>query len=72
MVAVQYTKRICQSAGLSLEDLWNDPSVLALARYELEEGQKEAVDPGQRLQAWLDNYVERGSFDDRTLVVARL
>ena len=72
MVAVHYTKRICQSAGLSLEDLWNDPSVLALARYELEEGQKEAVDPGQRLQAWLDNYVERGSFDDRTLVVAGL
>ena len=25
--------------------------------------------PGQRLEAWLDNYVERGSFDDRTLAI---
>ena len=27
--------------------------------------------PEKRLQLWLDNYNERGSFDDRTLVVMR-
>lgn len=37
MVAIQYTKRICQLTGLSLEDIWNDSSVLALAKLELEE-----------------------------------
>ena len=27
--------------------------------------------PELRLQNWLDNYSERGSFDDRTLVVMK-
>ena len=29
-------------------------------------------DLGERLRVWLDNYYERGSFDDRTLVVMEL
>ena len=33
---------------------------------------KELKDPSKRLQIWLDNYVERGSFDDRTLVIVRM
>ena len=31
-----------------------------------------AADAGQRLRQWLDSYAVRGSFDDRTLVIARL
>ena len=57
-----------KSTGLTLEELWKDPSILDLARLELEETEK-TTDPGEKLKKWLDNYVERGSFDDRTLVV---
>lgn len=71
MIPIQYTNRICETMGVSLEDLWDDGSILGLASLEL----KEAIavsDLGERLRVWLDNYYERGSFDDRTLVVIRL
>ena len=42
-----------------------------LAKAKLEEDEK-LSDPGERLKVWLDNYVERGSFDDRTLVVVTI
>ena len=32
----------------------------------------ESEDPAENLCWWLDNYVERGSFDDRTLLVIRM
>ena len=67
-IPVQYTNRIMKSTGLTLKDLWKDPSILDLVRLELEETEK-TTDPGEKLKKWLDNYVERGSFDDRTLVV---
>lgn len=70
-VPLQYTNRICEATGLTLEDLWNDPTALDLARLELMEDQK-ITDPSERLKVWLDNYVERGSFDDRTLVVVTM
>ena len=38
----------------------------------LANGALDGRDGGERLKLWLDNYVERGSFDDRTLVIARL
>lgn len=71
IVALQYTKRICESLHVSLEDLWNDPTILSLAKLELVENYN-TTDPSERLKVWLDNYVERGSFDDRTLVIAKL
>ena len=72
-VPVQYTKRVCQSVGFTLEDIWNAPWILELARLELkEEEENQIADPSERLKIWLDNYVERGSFDDRTLVLVRL
>ena len=47
--------------------------MLDLARLELAAQQKQngqiEVDSSQRLLEWLDNYVERGSFDDRTLLI---
>lgn len=68
-VPLHYTRRILETAGLTLEDLWKDGTALAAARSEIEEL---PADPAERLERWLDNYVERGSFDDRTLVIAEL
>lgn len=69
-IPIQYTKRICESMGLSFEDIWNDASVLRLAQLELRDFT--SSDRSERLKIWLDNYVERGSFDDRTLVIVRM
>ena len=67
-ISIQYTKRICEAAQVTLEDIWNDLTILDLAKLEM--GQlNNNIDSGERLRVWLDNYVERGSFDDRTLVV---
>lgn len=69
-VPLQYTKRICEATGLGLAEIWEDKTVLDLARMELAAQQKQAEpDPSRRLLEWLDNYVERGSFDDRTLLI---
>ena len=70
-VPIQYTKRIAEALEMTLEDIWRDRSVLKLARLELADAMKEE-DPSERLKVWLDNYVERGSFDDRTLVVVTM
>ncbi len=67
-IPIQYTKRILESTGLTLEDLWNDRIIINLARLEMVDEQGPS-DPSEKLKVWLDNYVERGSFDDRTLVV---
>lgn len=68
-VPIQYTKRICEALGLTLADIWQDLTVLELARLELAAANAQQLTPAERLQIWLDNYVERGSFDDRTLVI---
>ncbi len=73
VIALQYTKRICASTGLSLEDIWEDKNILSLVKMKSGPGRiGETDDRGERLEIWLDNYVERGSFDDRTLVIAQL
>ena len=70
-IPIQNTNRILESTGLTLEDLWKDPTALNLARLELEENEKNP-DLSEKLKIWLDNYVERGSFDDRTLVIVTM
>ena len=70
-VPIQYTNRICEAMGISLEELWDDRSILGLASLEVKDA-VQSSDAGERLRIWLDNYYERGSFDDRTLVVIRL
>lgn len=70
-VPIQYTNRICDAMGITLEQLWEDRTILGLASLELKEAETSA-DLGERLRVWLDNYYERGSFDDRTLVVMQL
>ena len=67
-VSIQYTNRICDAAQVSLEDMWNDSTILDLAKLEMDQINKN-IESSERLKIWLDNYVERGSFDDRTLVV---
>ena len=71
LVPIQYTKRICEAMKLSLEDLWKQREILALASLELT-GREHLTSDGARLNQWLDNYYERASFDDRTLVVIQL
>ena len=70
-IAVQYMKRVCEIAKISLEDIWKDPTLLYLAKMEMDMI-SEKTNCSERLKIWLDNYVERGSFDDRTLVVVRM
>ena len=70
-VPIQYTNRICEAMGISLEELWDDQSILGLASLEVKDA-VQSSDAGERLRIWLDNYYERGSFDDRTLVVIQL
>ena len=70
-IALHYTERICEAAGLSLQELWEDETPLLLSRLERNE-RAEAASPAERLKIWLDNYVVRGSFDDRTLVAVHL
>ena len=71
IVPIQYTNRICETMEITLEELWEEPTVLGLASLELREAIP-ASDSGEKLRVWLDNYYERGSFDDRTLVVMQL
>lgn len=70
-VAIQYTQRICEAAQVSLEDMWSDSTILDLAKLEMDQI-NENIESSERLKIWLDNYVERGSFDDRTLVIVQI
>ncbi|GHU52563.1 hypothetical protein FACS1894132_02510 [Clostridia bacterium] len=66
-IALQYVNKMCQSLGKPLSFFWNNQGVLSYyTRYISTVNVK---DKGERLLMWLDNYVERGSFDDRTLVI---
>lgn len=71
-VAVQYAKQLLRdNSEEAVNELWD-------ARADLKPHSLEAwgcslgESPEQRLVSWLDNYNERGSFDDRTLVVLHL
>ena len=70
-IPLHYTGQICKDLSLTLEDVWNDPIVLKFARRDMGVRMKNAS-RCERLEIWLDHYVRRGSFDDRTLVIAEL
>ena len=70
-IGLNYTKNICSNLNISLENLWNERSVLSSAKLQVK-GISDDTDRGERLKIWLDNYVERGSFDDRTLVIVKM
>ena len=69
-IAINYSTEIAQSCGISTEDLWQNSAVINAAREKLKKADN--LSGEEKLKIWLDNYVERGSFDDRTLVVCSL
>lgn len=69
LVPIQYTGELCDTCRMSLKELWEHPDPLAVMAHSIP--QRKDRNPATRLAEWLDNYVIRGSFDDRTLVILR-
>lgn len=71
-VALQYAKQLLSdSSEQSMNGLWEKRD--CLRAHSLEAFRMNIGDtPQERLCVWLDNYTERGSFDDRTLCVISL
>lgn len=72
-VALQYAKQLlpADKSEEAINGLWDKRDMLwchSLEAFRMNIGDT----PEERLRVWLDNYNERGSFDDRTLVVVRL
>ncbi len=71
-VALQYAKQLLSDGGRKeMDGLWEKRDMLrchSLEAYRMNIGDT----PEERLCVWLDNYNERGSFDDRTLAIIRL
>ncbi len=66
--ALQYAKSVLAETGLTLKELWENNSLqkkASLAAFDKVHEKNRA----DMLAVWLDNYVERGSFDDRTLLL---
>lgn len=71
-VALQYTKQLLSgNSEDEMRALWDKRDALkchSLDAFRINIGDT----PEERLCVWLDNYNERGSFDDRTLVCIRI
>lgn len=71
-VALQYSKQLLsEKSEDAVNALWDKRNVLychSLEAFRMNIGDS----PEDRLCTWLDNYNERGSFDDRTLVAVRI
>lgn len=71
-VALQYAKQLLtDKTDDAINALWDKRGMLrchSLEAFRMNIGDT----PEERLRVWLDNYNERGSFDDRTLVVVSL
>lgn len=68
--SLQYSKNVMKETGDSLEALWDSRFGEVMRRSSLEGfGIDNGKTKSERLSVWLDNYVERGSFDDRTLLI---
>ena len=67
-VMCQYAKRIEERTGCDLETLWKNTALIKKASLVNSDPDLPA-ERKERLLRWLDNYTERGSFDDRTLVL---
>ncbi len=71
-VALQYSKQLLsEKTGSAVNALWDKRDMLychSLEAFRMNIGDT----PEERLRVWLDNYNERGSFDDRTLVAVRM
>jgi hypothetical protein len=67
-VMCQYAKRIAERTGCDPETLWKNTALIKKASLANSDPDLPA-ERKERLLRWLDNYTERGSFDDRTLVL---
>ncbi len=71
-VALQYAKQLLgDKSEAAMRALWDKREMLwchSLEAFRMNIGDT----PEERLRVWLDNYNERGSFDDRTLAVVRI
>lgn len=66
--ALQYAKNLTAECSLTLEQLWKNKTLQSkacLKAFDIVHDREK----DEMLKIWLDNYVERGSFDDRTLVL---
>lgn len=68
LYALQYAKNVLSETGLTLEDFWKNKALQKKASLS-GFGIVHEKDCADMLTIWLDNYVERGSFDDRTLLM---
>ena len=71
--SLQYAKNILTENELDISQLWEmrNGSVMkeaSLSSFSISNGSSK----DERLMVWLDNYVERGSFDDRTLLIVNV
>lgn len=69
--SVQYASRLEERIGSDLETLWKNTAFVnkaSLKNFDESLPEKRS----ERLSRWLDNYTERGSFDDRTLVICEM
>ena len=66
-IALQCTERLCRDLPTTQETLWRNAHVLSLAVEDT--SLKDIESRARRLEVWLDNYMARGSFDDRTLAL---
>lgn len=65
---IQYSIELMQKYNIKLKELWeNHQKDLALMSTSIETSK--GKNAGTKLFDWLDDYVVRGSFDDRTLVI---
>lgn len=71
LYALQYAKNVLSETGLTLEELWKNKAVQQKASLA-EFGIIHEKNAAEMLTIWLDNYVERGSFDDRTLLLVNI
>lgn len=72
-VKIQYASKIMSSSNLSLKQLWSNPDIIDIASIDMSDcilNKTKTVE--ESLKIWLDNYVERGSFDDRTIVIFKM
>ena len=71
-VALQYAKQLLsEKTDDAMNALWDKRDMLrchSLEAFRMNIGDT----PEERLRVWLDNYNERGSFDDRTLVIVKI
>ena len=66
-VALHSAEHLCRALGTTQEALWQRAHVLSLAAADT--SLKDVASRAERLKIWLDNYLTRGSFDDRTLAL---